>query len=88
MAITGTEWLILGAIVCLAIMFKPNAVFDLARSLGKVIREFKAGGGGVRSNVTDAVFIETAKRLGIKTVGKDADKIGEEILVKASRHQH
>ena len=88
MAITGTEWLILGAIIVLVLMLKPNVIVDLSRSMGKVVREFKAGGKQTSPEEPESTFIETAERLGIDTRGKSAVTIREEILAKTTRHQH
>ena len=88
MPITGTEWLILGAVVFLVIMFKPNALTDLARSVAKTVNEFKNGRSGSERAEGGELLVDTAERLGIKTEGKSASKISEEILAKANRDQH
>ena len=88
MAVTGTEWLILGAVVLIVIMFKPSALTDLVRSMGRTINEFKNGRRGSERVEGRELLADTAERLGIKTEGKSADEISEEILAKASRDQH
>ena len=88
MAIAGTEWLILGAIVLLLIMFKPNAVTDLARSVGHAVNEFKKGKQEPERVEERELLVDTAERLGISTEGKSASKISEEILARAGRDQH
>jgi len=87
MAITGTEWLILGAIIILVVMLKPNAIIDLSKSMGKVVHEFKAGRRQTSPEEL-ATLIDTAERLGIRTDGKAPGLIQEEILAKAKSHQH
>ncbi len=88
MAITGTEWLILGAIVLLVVMFKPNAITDLARSVGRTVNEFKKGRMEPEDSEKRELLVDTAERLGIRTEGKSVSKISEEILARAGRDQH
>ena len=88
MAITGTELLILGAIIFLVIMFRPNTIVDLSKPMGRVVREFKLGGKRDSPEELESLFTDTAERLGIRTDGKKADLIEEEILAKAKSHQH
>ena len=88
MAVTGTEWLILGALVLLVVMLKPNTLTDLARSIGRTVNEFKTGRHGSDRVEGGELLADTAERLGIKTEGKSATKISEEILAKAARDQH
>ena len=89
MAVTGTEWLILGAIVLLVVMFKPNVLTDLARSVGRTVNEFKNGRQRSEGGVDGGeLLVDTAERLGIKTEGKSSRKISEEILAKVGRDEH
>ena len=88
MAVTGTEWLILGAVVLIVIMFRPHAITDLARSLGRTVNEFKNGRRGSEPIEEGELLVDTAERLGIKPEGKSANEISEEILAKAARDQH
>ncbi len=86
MAIAGTEWLLLGAIAVLLIRFRPNSIIALARSTGKAVNEFKTGDNEALRQ--DRELAETAERLGIKTEGKTADEISQEILARASRDNY
>jgi Sec-independent protein translocase protein TatA len=88
MAIAGTEWLLLGAIAFLLMMFKPNAIAALIRSMGKTAREFKTGEYGAFREERDELLAEAAERLGIKTKGKTAHEISQEIMARASRGNH
>jgi hypothetical protein len=88
MAVTGIEWLILGFIVLLVIMLKPNSLASLARSFGQAVTEFKKASRSPRVLVGDQVLLNTAGRLGIVTAGKSPIKISEEILAKAGHDQH
>ena len=86
MALVGTEWLILIAIVVIVLFFRPKAITDLARSLGSVVAEFRKGGReGQKTERNQQLLAETAERLGIKTEGKTPSQIREEILAKAGR---
>ena len=88
MAIAGTEWLILGAITILAMIFLPNSMVDLGRGVGKAVSEFKSGKNQVIQVEHDGLLAETAKKLGIRTEGKTPNRIIEEILARASRDTH
>ncbi len=88
MAIAGTEWLILGAITLLAIIFLPNSIDDLGRGVGKAVSEFKSGKSQVIQVEHFGLLAETAKKLGIRTEGKPPNQIIEEILARASRDSH
>jgi len=85
MAIAGTEWLILGAITLLAIIFSPSSMVDLGRGVGRAVSEFKSGKSQVIQVEHDGILAETAEKLGIRTEGKTPNRIIEEILARASR---
>lgn len=86
MALIGTEWLILTAIILIVFLFRPRAITDLARSLGKVAAEFRRGKEeSERPEKQEELLVETAEKLGIKTQGKTPSQIREEILAKAGR---
>ncbi|HEY5620741.1 MAG TPA: twin-arginine translocase TatA/TatE family subunit [Candidatus Bathyarchaeia archaeon] len=85
MAIIGTEWLILAAIILIVFLFRPRAVTDLARSVGQVVAEFRKGKQESEKTPKQELLVETAERLGIKTEGKTPTQIREEILAKAGR---
>lgn len=85
MAIIGTEWLILAAIILIVFLFRPRAVTDLARSVGQVVAEFRKGKQESEKTPKQELLVETAERLGIKTEGKTPSQIREEILAKAGR---
>jgi len=88
MAIAGTEWLILGALTLLAIIFLPNSMVDLGRGVGKAVGEFKSGKSQVSQLEHDGLLAETAEKLGIRTEGKTGNRIVEEIPARASRDSH
>jgi len=85
LAIIGTEWLILAAIILIVFLFRPRAVTDLARSVGQVVAEFRKGKQESEKTPKQELLVETAERLGIKTEGKTPTQIREEILAKAGR---
>jgi Zn-dependent protease len=88
MAVTGMEWLILGFLVLLVIILKPNSLVSLARSFGQGVTEFKKASRARRVLAGDYVLLDMARRLGIVTEGKPSIKISEEILAKAGHDQH
>ncbi len=88
MAIAGTEWLILGAITLLVIIFSPSSMVDLGRRVGRAVSEFKSGKSQVIQVEHDGLLAETAEKLGIRTEGKTPNRIIEEILARASRDTH
>ncbi len=89
MALIGTEWLVLAAIVLIIFLFKPKAVTDLARSMGQVVAEFKKERRETRkTEKKEELLAETAERLGIKTEGKTPSQLKEEILAKARRDEN
>ncbi len=86
LAVIGTEWLILIAILLIVFLFKPRAISDLARSLGQVVAEFRKGKQEPEKPPKNKELLtETAEKLGIKTEGKTPGQIREEILAKAGR---
>jgi Sec-independent protein translocase protein TatA len=88
MAIAGTEWLLLGAIALLVMMFRPDSIIALGLSAGKAVNEFKTGDNETFRQDRDELLAETAERLGIKTEGKETREISQEILARASRDSH
>ncbi len=88
MAIAGTEWLILGAITLLVIIFSPSSMVDLGRRVGRAVSEFKSGKSKVIQVEHDGILAETAEKLGIRTEGKTPNRIIEETLARVSRDSH
>ncbi len=88
MAVTGIEWLILGFIVFLVVMLKPNSLASRARSFGQTVAEFKKASRAPRVLIGDQALLDTAARLGIVTEGKSPIKISEGIQAKAGHDQH
>ncbi len=86
MALVGFEWIIIGAIILIVLLFRPRVITDLAKSLGQVASEFKKGKNeSERQLGKEDLLAETAERLGINTEGKTPAQIREEILAKAGR---
>ncbi len=86
MAIIGFEWLVVVGVVIIFLLFRPRAISDLARSMGQVMAEFKKGQKESKKTGKDEeLLVETAEKLGIRTEGKTASQIREEILAKAAR---
>ncbi len=93
MALSGLEWVIIGVVAIVIIMWGPAKIPELAKALGKAKGEFDkaskdfqeaatttANGPKIRSN--DEILLETAQNLGIATDGKTREQISAEISEK------
>jgi sec-independent protein translocase protein TatA len=91
--LSGWEWIIIGVVAIVIIMWGPSKIPELAKALGKAKGEFDkaskdfqeaatttANAPKVRSN--DELLLETAKNLGITTDGKTREQISAEIAEK------
>jgi sec-independent protein translocase protein TatA len=88
--LSGWEWIIIGVVAIVIIMWGPAKIPELAKALGKAKGEFDkaskefqtaatttANAPTVRSN--EEVLLETARNLGISTDGKTREQISTEI---------
>jgi sec-independent protein translocase protein TatA len=91
--LSGWEWIIIGVVAIVIIMWGPSKIPELAKALGKAKGEFDkaskdfqeaasttANGPKIRSN--DEFLLETARNLGIATDGKTRKQISAEISEK------
>jgi sec-independent protein translocase protein TatA len=91
--LSGWEWIIIGVVAIVIIMWGPSKIPELAKAIGKAKGEFDkaskdfqdaasttANGPKVRSN--DEILLETARNLGIATDGKTREQISAEITEK------
>ena len=83
--IQGVEWIIVIALIIVLLVWGPEKIPKLARSLGQAKREFEkaskeaeAAVGEVVKTSTDPI-IELAQQLGIETRGKTKEEILAEI---------
>ena len=85
------QWIIIAVVVLVILLWGPQKIPDLARSIGRARREFDEGSKGAASGQTttgapdktaDQVLIETARKLGIYTEGKSREQISQEIVAK------
>jgi sec-independent protein translocase protein TatA len=89
----GWEWIIIGVVAIVVIMWGPAKIPELAKALGKAKGEFdkaskefqeaastQANAPKIRSN--DEILLETARNLGISTDGKTREQISTEIAEK------
>ena len=82
--------LVLGVVVVLLI-WGPQKIPELARSLGRARREFDDASRGFVRQANDTTpsapatdsLVETARRLGIDTQGKTRQEISDEIVRRA-----
>ena len=91
--LSGWEWIIIGVVAIVIIMWGPSKIPELAKALGKAKGEFDkaskefqetasttANTPKIRSN--DEILLETAQNLGIATDGKTREQISAEIAEK------
>jgi sec-independent protein translocase protein TatA len=91
--LSGWEWIIIGVVAIVIIMWGPSKIPELAKALGKAKGEFDkaskefqeaasttATPPKMRSN--DEILLETARNLGITTDGKTREQLSTEIAEK------
>ncbi len=92
MAFIG-PWEIVLILAIVLIIFGPKKLPELAKSMGDSIRLYRNASEGKLPSVSntegaksssDNILLESAKKLGIKTEGKTAEAISDEI-VKATQ---
>ena len=95
----GWEWIIIGVVAIVIIMWGPAKIPEFAKSLGRAKGEFskaqkefeKAATQDTESKAApptktkDELLLETAKKLGIETEGKSREQISEEISQKVKQ---
>lgn len=77
-------------IVILAILlliFGGSRLKGLAKGLGESVREFKKATSGEPEEDEDNKVVEAAKKLGIKTEGKDTSQILREMNTKLAERE-
>jgi sec-independent protein translocase protein TatA len=81
-------------VLIVVLIWGPQKIPDLARSLGRARREFDQASKGLsepNTNIsaetpTQEPLVDVAKRLGINTQGKTRQEISDEIVKSASVH--
>ena len=92
-AITGWEWIVILVILAVIMIWGPNEIPKLARSLGQAKKEFERAQREFTNPTpepeptSDDYLIQTAKSLGIDTAGKTKEQISKEILERARTTQ-
>lgn len=94
----GWEWIIVGIVAVVIILWGPAKIPEFARALGRAkgefetaSREYNAASTQTNTQVpatnvarsSDDLLIEIAKKLGIKTEGKTKEQISAEIVERA-----
>ena len=90
MAIHGLEWLIIGVIITILILWDPSKIPKIARAIAEAKREYEraaasfseqlASEAGEEHLTGDERILETARELGIQTEGRTKEEIVREIL--------
>ncbi len=92
----GWEWIIIGVVAIVIIMWGPAKIPEFAKALGRAKGEFNkaskefndaanaetAAKPAAPIKTKDEMLMETAQKLGISTEGKTREQISEEISIK------
>jgi sec-independent protein translocase protein TatA len=89
--IQGMEWIIIILIVVVLLVWGPEKIPKLARSLGEAKKEFTKAQKEMEEAVKEPPpgdpILEAAKKLGITTEGKTKEQIKKEIAEKISKEE-
>jgi sec-independent protein translocase protein TatA len=95
LALGGYDWLIVVAVILVVLLWGPQKLPELARSIGlakkefdKAAKEVSTVGTSVSSQTTETTtdpLIVAAKSLGITTEGKTKEEIAKEIADKSAK---
>jgi Sec-independent protein secretion pathway components len=85
----GWEWIVVGIVAIVIILWGPTKIPEFARALGKAKGEFKKASTEFNTALTEDgttdkkedTLIKTAHDLGISTAGKTRQQIADEINV-------
>jgi sec-independent protein translocase protein TatA len=93
------QWIIIGVIVIAIFLWGPQKIPELARGIGRARKEFDMASKefnnptstllGTTNTTTapvktsDDILLDTARQLGISTVGKTREEISQEIVSKS-----
>jgi sec-independent protein translocase protein TatA len=92
----GWEWIIIGVVAIVIILWGPTKIPQLAKALGRAKGEFKnasketnetaapqaPAASPTRLKSKDELLVETAQNLGVSTAGKTKEQLSEEISEK------
>jgi sec-independent protein translocase protein TatA len=85
--------IIIGVILVALFLWGPQKIPELARALGRArkefdsaSKEFEGAAGGVTPaapRTADEILLDTARQLGINTMGKSREQISQEIVARS-----
>ena len=100
MALDPLEWIIIGVIVVVILLWGPKKIPEFARSIGRARKEFddakkemenpseappSSGTGTAQAQSSpDDILLQTARRMGIDTEGKTREQISNEIVARSA----
>lgn len=85
MLISSWEWIAIIFVIVALIVWGPQKIPELARSLGQARAEFERASRDFakpQAEESDDILIRTAEKLGINTEGKTRSQISQEIVEK------
>jgi sec-independent protein translocase protein TatA len=91
--LSGWEWIIIGVVAIVIIMWGPSKIPEFAKALGRARGEFEKASKEFQEEASktantpktrskDEILLETARSLGISTDGKTREQISIEIAEK------
>ena len=92
--ISGGEWIFIGFIAIVLVLWGPKKIPELAKAFGQAKGEFDLAGKefekaaklsseNIEARTSEDILIDTAKNLGIETEGKTMQDLSHEILAKS-----
>ena len=94
MAIVGWEWIVIVGVLAIIMIWGPDKIPKLAKSVGQAKKEFDKAQKEILNptdetqtteSSSDDILLDTAKKLGINTAGKTREQISSEIIARSPK---